>query len=74
MILDVAMPGMTGPQLQTELIRRDFQIPIAFITAHSNERLNATLLSQGAVACLDKPFSEAALSEAVSAALARGRT
>lgn len=69
LILDVAMPGMTGPDLQQELIRRGHHIPIVFITAHRDETIRPRVLAQGAVACLYKPFSEAALLGAVNAAL-----
>jgi FixJ family two-component response regulator len=74
LILDVAMPGMSGPELQQELVRREHEIPIIFITAHSDDRVRPTVLRQGAVACLFKPFSEAALLEAVNAALGSGGT
>jgi FixJ family two-component response regulator len=69
LILDVAMPGMTGPELQQELARRRQAIPIVFITATRDESLRPRLLGQGAVDCLMKPFSEAALLQAVDAAL-----
>ncbi len=72
LILDVAMPGMTGPELQQELARRKHKIPIIFITAHSDERMRPRVLRCGAVACLFKPFSEAALLDAVHAALGEG--
>ncbi|MET0790931.1 MAG: response regulator [Polyangiaceae bacterium] len=69
LILDIAMPGMTGPELQLELIRRAYKIPIVFITAQIDETVRRTVLKRGAVACLFKPFTEAALSEAINAAL-----
>jgi FixJ family two-component response regulator len=69
LILDVAMPGMSGPDLQRELAHRRQQIPIVFITAHADEADRPRLLEHGAVDCLFKPFSEAALIEAVQAAL-----
>lgn len=69
LILDVAMPGMSGPALQRELALRNQEIPIVFITAHGNENVRSRLLDQGAVECLFKPFSEAALLDAVRAAL-----
>ena len=69
LILDVAMPGMTGPELQRELNRRRVDVPIVFITAHQDETLRPRLLSEGAVACLYKPFSESALIDALRAAL-----
>ena len=69
LILDVAMPGMSGPDLQWELKRRRQEIPIVFITAHGGETVRPRLLEQGAVECLFKPFSDTALLAAVNAAL-----
>ena len=68
-ILDVAMPGMSGPDLQRELARRRRAIPIVFITAHQDETVRPRLLAQGAVECLFKPFSETALLAALDTAL-----
>lgn len=70
LVLDVAMPGMTGPELQRTLIARDMTIPIIFITAHSHDGLGGATMNRGVVACLLKPFSEAAIVEAVRAGLA----
>ena len=69
LILDIAMPGMSGPDLQQELTRRRHEIPIVFITASGDRRLRPRLLAHGAVECLFKPFSEAALLDALNAAL-----
>ena len=69
LILDVAMPGMSGPDLQQELMRRRQEIPIVFITANGDKTVRPRLLAQGAVECLFKPFSEAALLDALNAAL-----
>ena len=69
LILDIAMPGMTGPDLQLELARRCEDIPIVFITAHRDEAVRPRLMERGAVECLFKPFSESALREALDAAL-----
>jgi FixJ family two-component response regulator len=69
LILDIAMPGMSGLDLQQELRRRRQEIPIVFITARSDETMRPHLLAQGAVECLFKPFSEAALLDALNAAL-----
>jgi FixJ family two-component response regulator len=71
LILDVAMPGMTGPDLQRELALRRQMIPIVFITAHSSGSVRSRLLKQGAVECLFKPFSDTALLEALNTALQR---
>ncbi len=69
LILDVAMPGMTGPDLQRELMRRRAAIPIIFITADRDMTVRQRLIEQGAVECLFKPFSDTALLEALNAAL-----
>jgi FixJ family two-component response regulator len=69
LILDVAMPGMCGPDLQRELTLRRQEIPIVFITAHGDETVRPRALEQGAVECLLKPFSDTALREALNAAL-----
>jgi len=69
LILDIAMPGMSGPDLQQELIRRRQEIPIVFITATGDQTMRPRILAQGAVGCLFKPFSETALLDALDAAL-----
>jgi FixJ family two-component response regulator len=69
LLLDVAMPGMSGPDLQQELTRRRQRIPIVFITAYGDASLLGRLLARGAVRCLVKPFTDAALLDAVDAAL-----
>jgi len=69
LLLDVAMPGMSGPDLQQELMHRRHRIPIVFITASGDRTIRPRLLAQGAVDCLFKPFSEAALLDALNAAL-----
>jgi len=69
LILDIAMPGMSGPELQQELVRRRQEIPIVFITAQSDETIRPRVIAGGAVECLFKPFSEAALIDALNSAL-----
>ena len=69
LILDIAMPGMSGPDLQRELKLRHQEIPIVFITARRDDSLRAHLIEQGAVECLFKPFSDTALLGALNAAL-----
>jgi FixJ family two-component response regulator len=69
LILDIAMPGMSGPDLQTELLRRQQEIPIVFITAHVDQNIRPSMIERGAVECLFKPFSDTSLLDAVNAAL-----
>jgi FixJ family two-component response regulator len=72
LLLDITMPGMSGPDLQQELKRRRQEIPIVFITAQRDETVRSRLIKQGAVECLFKPFSETALLEALNTALRVG--
>jgi FixJ family two-component response regulator len=69
LILDIALPGMTGPDLQRELTLRRQNIPIVFITADEDETIRPRMLEQGAVDCLFKPVSEATLLKALDRAL-----
>ena len=69
LILDVAMPGMSGLDLQDELKRRGQAIPIIFITGQKDEDIRKRAFRQGAVKVLYKPFSDSALLDAVNAAL-----
>lgn len=69
LLLDITMAGMSGPDLQQELERRRQTIPIVFITANGDRTVRPSMLASGAVDCLTKPFSEAALLNAVRAAL-----
>ena len=72
LVLDVAMPGMSGPDLQRELTRRSQSVPIVFITANEDSSAVAQILEGGVVGCLIKPFSEAALLRAVTKAIQAG--
>jgi FixJ family two-component response regulator len=69
LVLDVGMPGMTGPDLQRELTRRDRPIPIVFITANRDATVRPRLIAQGAVDCLFKPFEPTDLLNALNTAL-----
>jgi FixJ family two-component response regulator len=69
LILDVAMPGMSGPDLLRELAGRVQDIPIIFITANADRSVRSRLLAEGAKECLFKPFSDTALFDALDVAL-----
>lgn len=68
-ILDVAMPGMSGPELFEQLKQRPQNVPVIFITAQGNGGLCQRLVALGAVACLYKPFDPMALIDALKHAL-----
>jgi FixJ family two-component response regulator len=72
LILDIAMPGLSGPDLQRDLTRRGHKIPIVFITGHGDETVRPHLIQQGAIDCLFKPFTESALIGAINSALLVG--
>jgi FixJ family two-component response regulator len=72
LVLDVAMPGMSGPDLQQELKTREQSIPIVFITAARDATVRTRLLAQGAVECLFKPFEPTDLVQALNTALRVG--
>lgn len=69
LILDITMPGMSGPDLHRELRRQGHDVPIIFITAQRDDATHSGLHGPGVVACLFKPFSDTALLEAVNSAL-----
>ena len=69
LILDIAMPGMSGPEVQRELAARRQEIPTIFITASGDETLRPRLKANGAVEVLFKPFSDDALLDALNVAL-----
>jgi FixJ family two-component response regulator len=69
LILDIAMPGMGGPELYQELKRRGQEMPIIFITGQRDETIRARVLKQGAAGFLLKPFSDGDLLSAIKMAL-----
>jgi FixJ family two-component response regulator len=69
LVLDIAMPGMSGPDLRRELIRRDRKVPTVYITANGDEAVRIRVRERGAVDCLLKPFTDTALLDALRAAL-----
>ena len=69
LVLDIAMPGMNGLDLQQELKRRGREIPIVFITGQKDDGIRTQAFKQGAVKFLYKPFSDTAVLDAINAAL-----
>jgi FixJ family two-component response regulator len=70
LLLDVAMPGMTGLEVQAELERRGNEIPVVFLTGHGDIPMAVRAVQAGAVDFLQKPMTGAALLERVRRALA----
>jgi FixJ family two-component response regulator len=69
LVPDVCMPGMSGLELQDRLIALGHAVPIIFITAQGDEEERARALDRGAVGCLQKPFRQDALLDAISRAV-----
>jgi FixJ family two-component response regulator len=69
LVLDIAMPGMSGPELQAELKRRGQEKPIVFITGHKDDLTRKRLMDSGAIDVLQKPFSDVALRQALTKAM-----
>ena len=72
LLLDVCMPGLTGPDLQEELNKRNISIPIIFLTAHGDTPTGVKAMKDGAVDYLLKPIEEHALFEAIDNAMYKG--
>jgi len=66
LILDVRMPGMSGLELQEQLIARNAPLPIVFITGHGDVPMAVSTMKKGAVDFLEKPFNESDLREIVA--------
>jgi FixJ family two-component response regulator len=72
LIVDINMPGMSGPDLLEELKRLGWETPVIFITAQRDDKVRSKVLQQGAIACFFKPFSGKALRAAIDSALGNG--
>jgi len=70
LITDVQMPGLSGVELQSHLISRGSVVPIIFVTASPERRIEAQVRSAGAVAFLNKPFDDKTLIDCLNRALA----
>lgn len=70
LVADVQMPGMSGVELQSRLRAEGCRVPIIFITAYPESNVRQRALASGAVAFLDKPFSDDELISSLGHALA----
>lgn len=67
-VVDIRMPGMSGPELQAEMLRRSISLPIIILTGHANVDLAVMTLKAGAFDFLQKPVDEIVLLETISKA------
>ncbi|MCY1235001.1 Transcriptional regulatory protein FixJ [compost metagenome] len=74
LILDVRMPGMSGPELQERMIAENINIPIVFITGHGDVPMAVTTMKRGAIDFIEKPFDESELRALVERMLQKART
>lgn len=73
LLLDVRMPGLSGIELQEELARRGWEMPIIFITGHGDVPMSVRAMKAGAVDFLQKPVNDQELLDAVHGAIERDR-
>jgi FixJ family two-component response regulator len=73
LIVDIRMPGMSGLDLQNELLKQGNHTPIVFITGHGDIPMSVRAMKAGAIEFLTKPFRDQDLLDAVHQALARDR-
>jgi FixJ family two-component response regulator len=72
-VLDVRMPGMTGPQLHDHLAARSAPLPIVFLTGHADIHIGVDAMKKGAVDFLMKPVDGGVLLQAIQVAVERHR-
>jgi len=73
LVLDVRMPGMSGLQLQEELLARKAVLPVVFVTGHGDVSMAVSTMKKGAVDFIEKPFNQADLKALVDRLLVQAR-
>ena len=73
-VLDIRMPGMSGLELQDELVRRGWKAPIVFITGHGEIAMAVRAMRNGAFDFIQKPFKDQELIDSINAALVIARS
>lgn len=73
LVLDVRLPGLSGLDLQREVVNMDPPIQIVFITAHADVPMTVQAMKAGAMEFLTKPFRDQPFIDAVQQAIARDR-
>ena len=72
-LLDIKMPGMNGLELQEELVKADYSMPIIFVSGHADVPMTARAMKKGAVDFLTKPVNGDQLLKVINVSLARDR-
>ena len=70
-LLDVQMPGMSGPELQKQMLAMDVSLPIVYLTGHADVPMSVTAMKNGAMDILLKPAEDEVLLNAIGAAIAK---
>ena len=73
LVLDVRLPGVSGLDFQSELIRKNIGMPIVFMSAHGDIPMTVRAMKAGAVEFLPKPFHDQSMLDAVHSALEKDR-
>jgi FixJ family two-component response regulator len=73
LVLDVRLPGVSGLDFQSELLKADVRVPIIFMTGHGDIPMTVRAMKAGAVEFLTKPFRDQDMLEAVQLAHAKDR-
>jgi FixJ family two-component response regulator len=73
LVLDVRLPGISGLDFQSELIKKNIGIPIVFMTGHGDIPMSVRAMKAGAVEFLPKPFHDQSMLDAVHSALEKDR-
>ena len=69
MVLDIRMPGMSGLELQAEMVKRKMDIPVVFVTGHGDIPMAVQAIKAGAVEFIEKPFRDQVLLDAINKAI-----
>jgi len=72
LVVDIRMPGMSGLELQEELVRRNVSLPVIVITGHGDVPLAVRAMTAGAVDFIEKPFDDRRMLDSVARALQVG--
>ena len=72
-VLDVRLPGLSGLDLQREMVERGIHVPVIFITGHGDIAMSVQAMKAGAVEFLTKPFRDQELLDAVRSGIHRDR-